>query len=248
MAMWSPAGHRDDAELDRILDFRAERALGHVTALAKGRTQRTCPICGYTGMFSPVRHKPEIWCPSCDSRPRHRLLKLWMDREMALPKQADVIHFAAEPWVRAEMEARGARYRTADINALFDLRLDITDMDLADASIDMIMANHVLEHVDDQKALTEIYRVLRPGGQAVITVPIYEGVDETYENPAHATAEARALYYGDKDHVRLYGRDFRDRFAAPGFQLAEFTALEPYAAQYGLHRGEKVFVGMKGAP
>lgn len=236
---------RTPDEITAIMDRRAKRAIDHMTGLAWGRTPRLCPICGYEGMFSPVKHKPEIWCPGCDSRPRHRLLKLWMDREMQLPAGARVIHFAAEPWVRAEMEARGAEYQTADINEKFELQLDITALDLAEASVDMVMANHVLEHVDDTAAFAEIFRVLKPGGQAVITVPMIEGFDESYEDPTLTTPEARALHYGDADHLRWYGRDIRSRFTAPGFALKEFTALEPEAARHALHRGEKVFIGRK---
>ncbi len=238
---------RPPGEIAEKVKLRARRAIDHVTALAWGRTPRECPICGYRGMFSPVKHKPEIWCPGCDSRPRHRLLKLWMDREMRLDAGARVIHFAAEPWARAEMVARGADYRTADINDRFELRLDISAIDLADGSVDMIIANHVLEHVDDHAAFAEMHRVLRPGGRAVITVPMIEGFDRTYEDPAHDTPEARHIYYGDAEHLRWYGRDLRDRFAAPGFHVSEFTALEPDAARYALHRGEKVFIGLRPA-
>lgn len=233
-------------EIRAKLDLRARRSIDHVTRLAWGRTDRECPICGYVGPFSPVKHKPEIWCPSCDSRPRHRLLKLWMDREMVLAAGARVLHFAAEPWVRAEMAARGAQYRTADLNDQFDVQLDITAMDLADGAVDMLIANHVLEHVDDRAAFAEIHRVLAPGGQAVITVPLIEGFERTYEDPAHDTAEARRLHYGDPDHLRWYGRDFPERFAAAGFEVTAFAALEPDAARYALQRGEKVFIGRKG--
>lgn len=236
---------RNKVEIAEIMDRRAKRAIDHMTGLAWGRTPRLCPICGYEGMFSPVKHKPEIWCPGCDSRPRHRLLKLWMDREMVLPDGADVIHFAAEPWVRSVIEARGAHYQTADINDKFELQLDITAIELSDESVDMVIANHVLEHVDDRAAFAEMFRVLRPGGQAVITVPMIEGFDETYEDPSLTTPEARALHYGDADHLRWYGRDVRDRFARPGFAVSEFTALEPEAARHALHRGEKVFIGLK---
>lgn len=242
---WSSPGTRSPEEIGRIMEFRAQRAIEHVKALAHGVTDRHCPICGYAGPFSPVRHKPEVWCPSCDSRPRHRLLKLWMDRDMYLPAAAEVVHFAAEPWVRAELEARGAGYRTADLNDLFELQLDITAIDLPDRSLDMLIANHVLEHVDDALAFAEIHRVLRPGGQAVITVPMIEGFDQTYEDPAHDTPELRKLYYGDPTHLRWYGRDFRDRFAEPGFKVTEFTALEPDATRHALHRGEKIFIGRK---
>lgn len=247
MSALCTAGWRTPQEIAERIDLRARRSIEHVTALARGRTPRECPICGYRGMFSPVKHKPEIWCPSCDSRPRHRLLKLWMDREMRLSEGADILHFAAERWVRAEMEARGARYRTADLNDRFDLQLDITAIALPDRSLDMVIANHVLEHVDDRAALAEIHRVLRPGGLAVLTVPLIEGFERTYEDAGHDTPEARRLHYGDADHLRWYGRDFRDRLAAAGFSVAEFTALEPHATRHALHRGEKVFIGLRPA-
>ena len=238
---------RDPTEIAAIMDLRAKRAIDHVTGLAWGKTARTCPICGYQGMFSPVRHKPEIWCPGCDSRPRHRLLKLWMDREMVLAAGAQVLHFAAEPWVRGWFEERGASYITADINDLFELQLDITTMDLADASYDLVMANHVLEHVDDKAALAEMFRVLRPGGQAVITVPMIEGWDVTYEDPGLTTDDERRLHYGDPTHIRFYGRDLRQRITAAGFALHEFVAVEPDVSTHALHRGERIFVGAKPA-
>jgi hypothetical protein len=203
-----PRFRRDPAEIAAIMDLRAKRAIDHVTGL------------GYRGMFSPVRHKPEIWCPCCDSRPRHRLLKLWMDREMVLPaqetgKRAKVLHFAAEPWVRGWFEERGAEYVTADINEKFELQLDITAMDLPDASFDL--------------------------------VPMIEGWDVTHEDPALKTEAELRLHYGDPTHLRFYGRDVRDRIRAPGFELHEFVAVEPDVSTHALHRGERIFVGLKPA-
>lgn len=237
---------RSPDEIRAVMDVRAHRAIEHFTALAWGRRPRLCPVCGYQGMFSPVRHKPEIWCPSCDSRPRHRLLKLWVDREMELPAGARVLHFAAEPFVRAWFEARGADYVTADINEKFELRLDIEAIDLPDTSFEMVIANHVLEHVDDAKALAEINRVLRPGGQAVLTVPMVEGWEETYEEPGLSETERR-LRYGDPSHRRFYGRDVRERIRAAGFRLAEFAGTEPDVSDHALHRGERIFIGRKPA-
>ena len=191
-----------------------------------------------------MRHKPGIWCPQCDSRPRHRLLKLWMDREMRLPPGARVTHFAAEPWMRADMEARGAIYETADLSERFDRVLDIEAMDLPDASREMIIANHVLEHVNDRRALSEMARVLTAGGQAVLTVPLVEGWAVTDEVRG-LDAQGRAERYGDPDHRRLYGRDFRDLIRAAGLTVREYAAVEPDVSTHALHRGERIFIGVK---
>jgi SAM-dependent methyltransferase len=240
-----PAGARSEDEIARLHAHRVEKAVRWFAEAAPGTTPRLCPICGYRGMFSPVRNKPEIWCPGCDSRPRHRLLKLWFDREAAIAPGTRIVHFAAEPWVRAWCEARGAEYRTADINDRFELRLDLEALDLADASIDMLIANHVLEHVDDARALAEIARVLAPGGRAVLTVPMIEGWDETYEEEGLDEA-TRRLRYGDPDHRRFYGRDIRGRIRAAGLALSEYVAREPDVSTHALHRGERIFVAAKG--
>ncbi len=238
---------RSDAEIARVLDLRARRAVAHFVALAECGPTASCPICGYEGRFSPVRHKPSIWCPSCDSRPRHRLMKLWLDRDPIRP-DARVLHFAAEPWLADAIRARAAEYVTADINGRCDLRIDIEAMELPDARFDLIIVNHVLEHVDDAAALSEIFRVLAPGGVAALTVPLVEGWDRTLDLPADATPGERALRATDPTHLRLYGRDFRDRLKAAGFETSAFTATEPDVGDHALHRGEKIFLARRPAP
>ncbi len=243
--VWSAPGRRRPEEIAQILAYRADRAIREFTAAVHAGPSFLCPICGYRGMFSAKGHKPSVWCPQCDSRPRHRLLALWMAREMRLPPSADVLHFSAEPWVRSEMTRRGAGYRTADLDDPgVDLHLDITRIDLGDATLDMVLANHVLEHVDDSAALREIARVLRPGGQAVITVPLVEGWDATYSAGGLDPAE-RALRCGDPDHLRFYGRDFRDRLRAAGFAVREFAATEPDVSTHALRRGERIFIAQR---
>lgn len=243
---WSPAGARDADEIRRILDFRAERALRHFEAGVRGGRSIACPCCGYVGPFSPVRHKLATWCPQCDSRPRHRLLRLWMDQCLELPDNAEVLHFAAEPGVGAWFRERGARYRTADITDAFDLQIDIEATGLPDASVDLVIANHVLEHVDDGRALAELARILRPGGQAVLTVPLVAGWATTFEDPT-LDADGRALRYGDPDHRRFYGRDFADRVAAAGLVPRIHAATEPDVSDFALQRGESIYIGRKAA-
>jgi SAM-dependent methyltransferase len=99
--------------------------------------------------------------------------------------------------------------------------------------------------VDDRKALAEIHRILKPGGVALIMLPVIEGWAATYENPLVTGAEDRKRHYGQSDHVRYYGADVRDRICAAGFGLEEFTAEGEDVLIYALARGEKVFVATR---
>ncbi|MEM9010524.1 MAG: class I SAM-dependent methyltransferase [Pseudomonadota bacterium] len=234
---------RTEREIAEVLALRAKRARDHVDRLVAKGSVRSCPICHYHGPFSPVRHKPAIWCPSCDSRPRHRLLKLWLEREAEIPQTARVLHFAAEPWVREALDV--AEYRTADLNDKFEWQLDITAMDLPDARFDVIIANHVLEHVDDHAALVEIRRVLSPGGCAILSVPLVAGWETTFDDPTITTAEERRFHYTDPTHLRFYGQDFGDRIAAAGLDPSRFTIVGREVQDFALHRGEAIWLGRK---
>ena len=237
---------RTDAEIEATLDLRGRRALAHYAALCEGGGRdRVCTVCGYKGRFSPVRHKPDAWCPACDSRPRHRLFALWMQADRDAFRGARVLHFAAEDALSALIRPVAAEYVTADINDLFDLQIDVTAMDLPDGRFDAILCNHVLEHVDDDKALAEMFRVLTPGGLAVLSVPLVAGWDETFALPEAAGAEERAFRLTDPDHRRMYGRDFADRIAAAGFAVSTFVATEPAVGDNALQRGEAIYLARR---
>jgi SAM-dependent methyltransferase len=198
-----------------------------VAALLPGNRKQTCPICDFTGRFPAFGLPPRLnaQCPKCRSLERHRLFVL-CDREHSLfNDQQTALHFAPEPSISTFVSCRVRDYRTADIEpGRADMALDIENIDLPDAVLDVIIANHVLEHVDDAKALREIFRILRPGGRFISMVPIIEGWDHTYENPSIVTPADRARHFGQRDHVRYYGRDYRDRIRNAGFNLQEFGA------------------------
>jgi len=90
-----------------------------------------------------------------------------------------------------------------------------------------------------------IYRVLAPGDVPLIMFPVVKGWERTCENPVFTSPTDQFTYFGLDGHLRMYGRDVRDRIVKAGFTLTEFTAEEPYVARYGLLRGEKVFVAIK---
>ncbi len=224
-----------------------QRALG-LSGSKGGSFPRTCSVCGYSGRFQAGGRPRRIdaRCPKCGSAERYRLLALWLDRHGSALRTARVLHFAPEKGLAKLLKARVGSYQSADIAAgKADLVRNIEAIAEADASFDCIVCSHVLEHVDDRKALAEVYRVLKPGGAALIMLPVIEGWSQTYENPAVTAPEDRMRHYGQSDHVRYYGADVRDRIRAAGFGLEEFTADGEDVLTYGLQRGEKVFIATK---
>lgn len=221
-----------------------QRRLREYEAMMVTGFTRTCPICGYVGEFAPVGEPPRLdgLCPSCRSRERHRLFKLWIDRRGGIDSAMAVLHFAPEPMFEPMLRALAGRYVTTDfMRTKVDLKLDIEALALDDASFDLIVAHQILEHVDHVKALAECFRVLRPGGRLVVTTPVIEAWETTYVNPEVKTARDRLLHFGQKDHTRVFGRDLKDQMRAAGFQLHEFVSVEPDVSSFALVRGETLY-------
>lgn len=161
-------------------------------------------------------------CPHCGSsdRDRHLVLYLRAAGLTAGVAGARVLHFAPERNVAKLIAAlQPALYIRAD---KFPTRAEVVELDLthiaAEAqSFDLVIANHVLEHVDDvQSALTEIHRVLAPGGFAILQTPFSSTLTRTFEDPGIQSKSARLHAYGQEDHVRMYGRDIDTVFTSRG--------------------------------
>ena len=207
----------------------------------RGVFPRQCPICDFKGLFTAFGDPPrwDAKCPSCGSLERHRLLALYLAKH---PVSGRVVHFAPEPAMRDLLKPMASEYQSADLLNPADLVLNIENIGLPDESVNVFVASHVLEHVDDARALSEMQRCLRPGGKLILMVPIIEGWATSYENPAAVTTAERTLHFGQWDHVRFYGRDFRDRVKSAGFSLAEYSASGEECVRFALSRGESVFV------
>lgn len=210
-----------------------------------GKFPRECPLCGYEGKFLGYGYPYvcDILCPKCGTLERHRLLSL-ANRDHDFFRNRDVLHFAPEPAIRKlVLEHKPRSYTTADLFAPgVDRKENIEALKVEDAAFDVIVCLHVLEHVNDRKAVSELFRVLRPGGLLIAMFPIVEGWNETYEDGARTTPEERLLHFGQHDHARFFGRDACNRLAGPGFAVEEYTAVEPDVSRHGLSRGEKVFI------
>ena len=219
-----------------------------VIRLGEGIDTKECPACGYLGKFKAFGQPPRYsaQCPNCSSLERHRLLCLALQNLPLLSKSEDVLHFAPEPIVSRLLVGYEVNYTSADVVPGQAARtLDLERIDLPSESVDVVVVNHVLEHVDDAAALAEIYRILKERGRFIATSPVIEGWQHTYENPEVGDDEGRNIHFGQADHVRFYGRDIRDRIRAVGFALDEFVGDGAEAVKYGLLRGERIFIGTK---
>jgi ubiquinone/menaquinone biosynthesis C-methylase UbiE len=128
-----------------------------------------------------------------------------------------------------------------------ELTLDITAIDLPDASFDSVLCSHVLEHVpDDRAAMRELRRILVPGGRAIVMVPVDRNRDATLEDPEVTSPEARREAYWQEDHVRLYALDVMERLTDAGFQVEHARPSEHLSPaeidRFKLPGGSDIFV------
>ncbi len=183
-----------------------------------------CPVCGgHFRKFLPYGYGTAAdnrLCPKCLSLERHRLLWLYLKKKTDFfSAPLKVLHFAPEqPFLKRFRALKNLDYTTADLDSpIADLHLDVTKIDQPDNSYDVVICNHVLEHVDDAgKAFAEIKRILRPGGWAVLLVPINPDVD-TFEDPTVTDPKERERLFGQYDHVRQFGRDYAQVLERAGF-------------------------------
>ncbi|WP_279351804.1 methyltransferase domain-containing protein [Erythrobacter litoralis] len=151
------------------------------------------------------------------------------------------MHFAPEKAVERLLRPRSETYVTADlVPGAAEIVLDIENIDLADGSIEVIVCSHVLEHVDDAKALRELRRILCRDGLAILMVPMVHHWETSFERPA-PTVEERIKYFGQFDHIRRYGRDFVQRVKDAGFAVEAFSPTPEECIEYGLGLGSVTY-------
>ena len=163
--------------------------------------------------------------PSTLSLERHRLLWLYLKNETDFfTKPKKVLHIAPEQcFLKRFKEQANLDYITADLySPIADVKADICNLPFAANSFEVVFCNHVLEHIgDDAKAMSELYRVLKPKGLGIFQIPQDLSLNETYEDFSITSEEERKKHFGQYDHVRVYGKDYFDRLRAVGFTVNE---------------------------
>jgi len=194
-----------------------------------------------------------VLSPSTLSLERHRLLWLYLKNETNFfSAEKKMLHFAPEQaFYKRFKKMKNLEYVTTDLNSpLADVKADICNLPFKDNEFDMILCNHVLEHIpDDTKAMEELYRVLKVGGMGVFQIPQDVNRDKTFEDHSITDKKERAKIFGQYDHVRIYGLDYFDKLRSIGFQVDEvdYTSKlsEENITRYCLAKGEIIPVVSK---
>jgi len=218
----------------------------------RGTHVANCPICGFRGVFKNFGYPPRInaLCPRCNSLERHRLFYYFFFKDRIPDSRylkSKVLHFAAEPILEELMRtAFDSNYVTADLSLKSDLQLDIENLEIESDSIGTVICMHVLEHVNDEKALSELFRILEKESYLILAFPIIEAWDKTYENPDILSKRDRLIHFGQVDHIKYYGKDVRVRIEKHGFQIVkEMMATPELCIEHNFIRGEKIFICKK---
>jgi len=192
--------------------------------------------------------------PGTLSLERHRLFWLYLKNETSFftSENLRVLHFAPEQaFLKRFRKLKHLQYTTTDLHSpIADVKADICNLPFEDNAYDFIICNHVLEHIpDDTKAMKELYRVLAPGGTAIIQVPYDKNRATTFEDNSITDRDERARIFGQYDHVRIYGMDYFKKLADVGFNTnaIDYTAnmADSEITKYRLPKGELIPVCSK---
>ncbi|TBW30390.1 class I SAM-dependent methyltransferase [Gramella sp. KN1008] len=197
--------------------------------------------------------RENVLSPSTLSLERHRLLWLYLKNETAFfNSDLKVLHFAPEQaFYKRFRKLKNLHYTTTDLNSpLADVKADICDLPFETESFDFILCNHVLEHIpDDRKAMKELYRILKPGGTAILQIPQDLTRENTFQDDSITDPKERARIFGQYDHVRVYGRDYFDKLRQIGFEVEEVDYTSKLSKEeidhYRLAKGEIIPVCRK---
>ncbi|QIA06720.1 class I SAM-dependent methyltransferase [Draconibacterium halophilum] len=220
-----------------------------------------CPICkSHFSHFAPFGNpvRENALCPKCNSLERDRLVYLFIENSLEFfytETTTKLLHFAPErSFFRIFSSSKTIEYFPCDLYPENFTHFagnkvnkeDITTITYQKDTFDFVLCNHVLEHIpDDQLAMKELLRVMAKNGAGIFQVPLDYNRDETYEDFSITTEEGREKAFGQKDHVRWYGKDYNIRLKNAGFEVNEYQCSDMYSKKeifkYGLIPSETVY-------
>lgn len=203
--------------------------------------------------------RKNVVCPACASSDRDRLLYVFFENNKNLLSDLTrVLHIAPEPELSRYLSKKvhtyyvsGMKYHEGFYYSRNVVLFDILNLPFENSTFGLVVCNHVLEHIENEKlALSEIMRVLKPGGSAILQVPWSPLLETTYENSNVTTKADREKYFGQFDHVRLYGKDYPDRLRQAGFEVnvssfAKLNISKEYAVKIAINPDEIIFIASK---
>lgn len=183
-------------------------------------------------LYNVERYKEvdqNVICPVCGALPRHRILVSWMNENKERFLNKSILYFAQEKAVKTWLVKHGIKCTTADLYNNADLKINIEETGLDDAAYDVIVCNHVLEHVSDyKKALSELYRILSQDGLLILSFPVDTTLSTVYEDDTVVSEEDRIKYFGQNDHKRVFGNDSKVMFDQFGFNAFEISGEDSF--------------------
>jgi SAM-dependent methyltransferase len=245
--------------IPRPLLIRMSYVARPILALLLKGDKFTDPIDGKSfRIFWPYGYgnqRNNVLSPSTLSLERHRLLWLYLNEKtdfFTSEAKKKVLHFAPEQaFYKLFRNQKNLEYTTTDLfSPLADVKADICNLPFLDNQYDVILCNHVLEHIpDDTKAMQELYRVLKPGGMAILQIPQDLNRATTFSDDNITDQKERTKIFGQYDHVRIYGRDYFDKLRSMGFMVVEedyTNKINPELVEkYCLAKGEIIPVCFK---
>lgn len=223
--------------LPRPLLIRLSYVFKRIAPIVYSGNNVACPVCEHTfrkflSYGSNVAHRDNVLCPYDLTLERHRLMWLYLKQETKFfEDDIELLHIAPEQCFHGLFKKQeNLKYLTGDLESpIADMHFDLHDIPLEDNRFDTIFCNHVLEHVTDAKrCMRELHRVMKPGGWGIFQVPQDLSREKTYEDPTITSPEEREKHFWQKDHVRLFGRDYPEWLREAGFEVEEFITSDEF--------------------
>ncbi len=225
-----------------------------------------CPICNSKfAIFATfgMNNRVNARCINCGSLERTRLLWKYFCEKTNLfnsDKKSKLLHFAPEKvFYNIFSKNKSIEYVPCDLSpgkyshyggGTKITKADITNIPFEDNCFDIVLCNHVLEHIpDDKQAMKELYRVMKQGGWGIFQVPIEYERELTFEDPSITSDKERERVFGQYDHVRIYGNDYKFRLQEIGFRVLEDDYVKQFSAEqifkYGISDSELIYFCQK---